>query len=94
MVILMANSMNTTETSCQVFQQFWPPVCVCVLYIYILTNESFGAARLPEGVAEVNAPALQLLGVVRRHVGKLAEDVQIRGVAWKNMGVFKRQEIK
>ena len=37
---------------------------------------------LAEGVAEVNAPALQLLRVVWGHVGELSEDVQIRGVAW------------
>ena len=41
----------------------------------------YGEALLAEGVAEVNAPALQLLGVVRGHVGELPEDVQIRGVA-------------
>lgn len=35
----------------------------------------------PEGVAEVHAPPFQLLGVVRRHVGKLPEDVEVRGVS-------------
>lgn len=37
----------------------------------------------PEGVAEVHAPAFQLLGVVGRHVGKLPEDVEVRGVPWR-----------
>lgn len=35
---------------------------------------------LPEGVSEVHTPPLQLLGVVRRHVGELPEDVQVGGV--------------
>ena len=36
---------------------------------------------LPEGVSEVHAPSLQLLGIVRGHVGKFSEDVQVRGVS-------------
>lgn len=36
---------------------------------------------LPEGVSEVHTPPIQLLGVVRRHVGKLPEDVEVRGVS-------------
>lgn len=38
-------------------------------------------AVLPEGVSEVHTPPFQLLGVVRRHVGELPEDVQVRGVS-------------
>lgn len=30
----------------------------------------------------MHAPPFQLLGVVRRHVGKLPEDVEVRGVSW------------
>lgn len=38
-------------------------------------------SRSPEGVSEEHAPPLQLVGVVRRHVGKLPEDVEVRGVS-------------
>lgn len=38
--------------------------------------------RLPEGVSEVDAPPFQLLRVVRSHVGKLSEDIEVRGVSW------------
>lgn len=42
----------------------------------------FRVGGLPEGVSEVHTPPFQLFGVVRRHVGKLPEDVEVRGVSW------------
>lgn len=41
----------------------------------------FRVGGLPEGVSEVHTPPFQLFGVVRRHVGKLPEDVEVRGVS-------------
>lgn len=41
----------------------------------------WGGWGLPEGVSEVDAPSLELLGVVRGHVGEFPEDVQVRGVS-------------
>lgn len=55
----------------------------CVLQLRSrLLNDVWNRLSLPEGVSEVHAPPLQLLGVVRRHVGKLPEDVEVRGVSW------------
>lgn len=43
-----------------------------------------GQRGLSAGVAEVQAPPLQFLGVVGRHVRELPEDVQVGGISCKN----------
>lgn len=57
------------------------------LQVCVLAFAPWGGS--PEGVPEVHAPPLQLLGVVGRHVGKLPEDVQVGGVSWGDGGTQK-----
>lgn len=53
-------------------------MCVFIKqYLHLLLTDIM---RLPEGVTEVNAPPFQLLRIVGGHVGKLTENIQVRGV--------------